>query len=81
MTAGCHFQYDINENITIELGIFPQTHRPSLNKHCIVISFGVVAEIVKIVQSRCLPGGHFDSDISKNITIELSIPQNPMYQA
>ena len=51
----------------------------SMNKHCIVISFGVIAQNVKIAQSRSLPRGYFESDINENITIELGILQNPLY--
>ena len=53
----------------------------NMNKHCTVISFRVIAQNVKIAQSKWLPGGHFESHINVKIAIELSIPQNPMNQS
>ena len=75
---GGHFESDINENITNELGILQNPLYLTLTKQCPFISFGVIAQNVKIAQSRWLPDGHFESDIDENIAIGLSILRKPL---
>ena len=50
----------------------PKPHILSMNKHCIIISFEVIGQNVKIAQSRWPLGSHLKYDINRNFISPLN---------